>query len=187
MGRQEGGEGQQEEEEEWRWKLKPCSLIKTGVNFFSPSPKETFTIATGEQGAGGGEPSVLSEGSGARIHAEVLSSSAPLSGSAEPQRSDAHGNVAPPVKTSPRFQAERLLARWSRGLPAALISCVHTQHNLSVNARLCPRRAVILRPPSASLSLTAALQLTTTMLVVTSSRLHDPRNVSIQPRVLCLY
>lgn len=76
MGGQEGGEGQQEDEE-WRWKLKPCSLIKTGVNFFSPSPKETFTIATGEQG-GGGEPSVLSEGSGARIHAEVLSSSAPL-------------------------------------------------------------------------------------------------------------
>lgn len=33
-----------------RWKLKPCSLIKTGVNFFSPSlqPKELFTMATGE-------------------------------------------------------------------------------------------------------------------------------------------
>lgn len=37
-----------------RWKLKPCSLIKTGVNFFSPSPrsKELFTMATGEHRRG---------------------------------------------------------------------------------------------------------------------------------------
>lgn len=53
-GRRRSGE---EEEEGRRWKLKPCSLIKTGVNFFSPSlrPKELFTMATGEH-RGGREP-----------------------------------------------------------------------------------------------------------------------------------
>lgn len=47
-----GGGGRRDE----RWKLKPCSLIKTGVNFFSPSlrPMELFTMATGEHRGGSG-------------------------------------------------------------------------------------------------------------------------------------
>ncbi len=57
----EGGEGhkrrrrRRKRQEGRRWKLKPCSLIKTGVNFFSPllQPKEPFTMATGRHGVGG--------------------------------------------------------------------------------------------------------------------------------------
>lgn len=43
-----------EEERGPRWKLKPSSVIKTGVNSFSPSrwPKELFTMATGEPRGG---------------------------------------------------------------------------------------------------------------------------------------
>lgn len=53
--REEKVSGGGEEEEGQRWKLKPCSLIKTGVNFFSLSlwPKEPFTMATGERRAEG--------------------------------------------------------------------------------------------------------------------------------------
>lgn len=57
-GRRRSGEGERRRRQEGRrWKLKPCSVIKTGVNFFSPLlwPKELFTMATGEH-RGGGEP-----------------------------------------------------------------------------------------------------------------------------------
>ena len=59
-GFQVGGGGQERRrrrtQEGRRWKLKPCSVIKTGVNFFLTSlwPEELLTMATGEHRGGGG-------------------------------------------------------------------------------------------------------------------------------------